>query len=119
MSDKLNDAKQNTDREIYRVQEGDYYADSIHVTEGGGIRFNCGGTVIVMPLRKWHEIANAHMEKVAARPEGGALEECTIKRDALHLVVSALAGKLMLENETLIGMLTQAEEELRAKRWLS
>jgi hypothetical protein len=57
--------------------------------------------------------------KLAARPEGGALEECTIKRDAMHIVVSLLAGKLMLENETLVGMLKQAEEELRAKRWLS
>jgi hypothetical protein len=47
------------------------------------------------------------------------IDEITVKRDALHLVVSLLAGKLTVENETLIGMLNQAEEELRAKRWLS
>jgi hypothetical protein len=54
----------NTDREIYRgpsrAEWGDddrFYADSIHVTESGGIGFNCGGHVIVMPLRKWFEAA--------------------------------------------------------------
>ena len=45
----------NTDRELWREREGDYYADSIHVTEGGGIGMNCGGYVIVQPIRKWHE----------------------------------------------------------------
>lgn len=30
MSDE---ACKNTDREIYREREGDYYADSVHVTE--------------------------------------------------------------------------------------
>jgi len=44
----------NTDREIWREREGDYYADSIHVTDSGGIGINCGGHVIVAPIRKWH-----------------------------------------------------------------
>jgi hypothetical protein len=48
---------QNTDRELWREREGDYYADSIHVTEGGGIGIDCGGYVVVMPLRKWHALA--------------------------------------------------------------
>lgn len=52
-------AMRNTDREIWREREGDFYADSIHVTEGGGIGINCGGSVIVMPLRKWFEAANS------------------------------------------------------------
>jgi hypothetical protein len=51
------DAAQNTDREIWRVREGDYYADSIHVTAHGGIGINHGGTVIVMSLRDWHAAA--------------------------------------------------------------
>lgn len=46
--------KQNTDRELWRETPEDYYADSIHVTEGGGIGINCGGTVIVRRLRDWH-----------------------------------------------------------------
>lgn len=46
---------QNTDTEIWRERRGDYYADSIHVTEGGGIGINCGGHVIVAPVRRWHE----------------------------------------------------------------
>lgn len=49
---------QNTDREIWREREGDYYADSIHVTKGGGIGLNCGGMVYVKPVREWHKSAD-------------------------------------------------------------
>ena len=55
MSDTV-EAK-NTDRELWRGPDegnGSYYADSIHVTEGGGIGINCGGYVFVRPLRDWH-----------------------------------------------------------------
>lgn len=48
---------ENTDREIWREREGDYYADSIHVTKEGSIGFNVGGTVIVMPHYEWHALA--------------------------------------------------------------
>ncbi len=50
-------ACENTDRELWREREGDYYADSIHVTERGGIGINCGGMVYVKPLREWHRLA--------------------------------------------------------------
>ena len=49
----------NTDRELWREVPGDYYADSIHVTEGGGIGMNVGGYVIVLPIREWHRRARA------------------------------------------------------------
>ncbi len=52
--DELRQMK-NTDRELWREREGDYYADSIHVTEGGGIGINCGGYVMVRPLRAWFD----------------------------------------------------------------
>lgn len=45
----------NTDKEIWREHSKDYYADSIHVTEGGGIGINCRGHVIVASVQKWHE----------------------------------------------------------------
>lgn len=47
----------NTDRELWREREGDYYADSIHVTKQGGIGINCGGHVIVRSLKNWHGLA--------------------------------------------------------------
>lgn len=56
MSDKMK-ACANTDRELWRETEGDYYSPSIHVTEGGGIGIDVGGTVIVKPLREWHRAA--------------------------------------------------------------
>jgi hypothetical protein len=45
----------NTDRELWRDGDGDYYADSIHVTESGGIGINVGGRVLVAPVRLWHD----------------------------------------------------------------
>ncbi len=54
--------KQNTDRELWREHKGDYYAPSLHVTQGGGIGINVGGRVIVMPVREWH----AHALKASA-----------------------------------------------------
>lgn len=45
----------NTDKELWREREGDYYADSIHVTENGCIGINHGGHVYVAPLARWHE----------------------------------------------------------------
>ena len=48
-------AVQNTDFEIWREFLNDFYSDSIHVTQGGGIGINCRGHVIVAPIRSWHE----------------------------------------------------------------
>ena len=45
----------NTDRELWRETD-DYYAPSIHVTAGGGIGINVGGTVFVKPVREWHAL---------------------------------------------------------------
>ena len=49
---------ENTDREIWRERDGDFYADSIYVTERGSIGINCGGKVFVMKLRDWHDLAS-------------------------------------------------------------
>jgi hypothetical protein len=48
----------NTDRELWREKEGDYYAPSIHVTATGGIGINVGGHVWVKTLREWHALAD-------------------------------------------------------------
>jgi hypothetical protein len=55
--DKYGGPCQNTDRELFRETEGDYYAPSLHVTQSGGIGINVGGTVYVKPLREWHKLA--------------------------------------------------------------
>lgn len=62
MSEGDSIACKNTDRELWREREGDYYADSIHVTEHGGIGINCGGTVYVKPIREWHRLAGGKYE---------------------------------------------------------
>lgn len=61
---------ENTDRELWREPDegnGSHYADSIFVTEYGGIGINCGGYVIVMPLHKWFALARP--KSLALKPE--------------------------------------------------
>ena len=48
----------NTDKEIWRKIKDDFYSPSIHITEKGGIGINVGGRVIVLPVEKWHELAD-------------------------------------------------------------
>lgn len=50
----MENAAQNTDRELWREHEGDYYSPSLFVTQGGGIGINVGGLCIVKPIREWH-----------------------------------------------------------------
>jgi hypothetical protein len=81
----MDDAKQNTDKEIWRKVPGDYYSPSIHVTEGGGIGFNVGGYVIVQPIEAWHaqdkEIAGLREELEAAYNSGSQLADDLYKLD--------------------------------------
>lgn len=53
----VDESCENTDRELWREREGDYYADSILVTRFGGIGINCGGLVYVKSVRDWHALA--------------------------------------------------------------
>lgn len=41
------------------------------------------------------------------------------KKEAMHIVISLLAAKANVSNETLVGMLNEAEESIKAKRWAS
>lgn len=62
-------ACKNTDREIWRETPDDYYAPSIHVTQGGSIGINVGGLVVVMDVRDWHRIAAEQPAVMAANGE--------------------------------------------------
>jgi len=53
----MDKAAKNTDRELWRECEGDYYADFVFVTEGGGIGMNAGGKVVVKSVREWVSLA--------------------------------------------------------------
>lgn len=57
----MNEACKNTDKELWRERPGDYYSNSIHVTERGGIGINCHGHVIVSTLKKWHKAGEIFM----------------------------------------------------------
>ncbi len=48
---------ENTDKELWREKEDDYYSPSIHVTKDGRIGINVGGFVHVKSARDWHKLA--------------------------------------------------------------
>jgi acetoacetate decarboxylase len=56
---------ENTDKEIWREIEGEYYSPNIFVTEQGKIGINVGGVVYVQSVEKWHQQAYriAELEK--------------------------------------------------------
>lgn len=74
MGNKEHQAYQNTDTEIYRgpsrCEWGDedrFYADSLHITKEGALGINCGGYVIVRPIREWFSLAkNQHAKLLQA-----------------------------------------------------
>lgn len=86
----------NTDRELYREDTGDpagsYYENSVHVTAGGLIGMNVGGTVIVQPIATWHRQAlRATTAPVAAadvkavkRDQAEAREIATLRAYVQH-----------------------------------
>ena len=51
----MNEVK-NTDKEIWREIDEDYYSPSIHVTKQGDIGIDVGGHVIVQSVREWHKL---------------------------------------------------------------
>lgn len=51
----------NTDRELWREREGDYYSPALFVTEGGGIGIDVGGNVVVRPIREWHKLSASEL----------------------------------------------------------
>lgn len=67
----MNDSipKMNTDREIWRKKEGDFYSPSIHVTEHLGIGIDVSGHVIVMPIEKWHALGRLRIALDAVNEE--------------------------------------------------
>lgn len=70
------DSATNTDRELWRARPGDFYSDSVFVTESGGIGINCGGTVVVKPIAEWLRIAIA--EDGTRRKNGHELPPFTV-----------------------------------------
>lgn len=105
----MSEPVQNTDRELWRERPDDYYADSLHVTEGGGIGINCGGLVFVKPIREWHALAKAQQQptpgdavNVGVRVAAGAGDPITCPHgkplrpegcpDCLHDAIARAAG---------------------------
>jgi len=83
----------NTDRELWREPPGDYYANSIHLTEKGGIGINVGGHVIVRTLEQWHAALNQPNERALAAPPSETPPGNEIIADLIDWVIVAfLAG---------------------------
>ena len=72
----MNELK-NTDKEIWREIEGEYYSPSIFVTEQGKIGINVGGYVYVQSVEKWHQQADRikDLEKLLEHSVGADCRE--------------------------------------------
>jgi hypothetical protein len=60
---RMEQAYENTDKEIWREVPEDPYTPSIHVTADGKIGMSLGGTVIVRDIRYWHRLASEEFGK--------------------------------------------------------
>lgn len=76
MSESSDGPVVNTDRELWREREGDYYSPSLHVTQGGGIGIDVGGYVFVKPIREWHALAGGKAAFAASPLPSGGVENC-------------------------------------------
>ena len=111
MQDNVTQAE-NTDREIWREREDDYYADSIHVTQQGGIGINCGGHVIQMPVRDWHRLASTTAQTEAVLVD--ALETAEPYVETMHSLV--LQGRDKGVVKTVWNALVKIRQALAAHR---
>lgn len=61
----MNEPVENTDKEIWREIEGEYYCPKIFVTEQNAIGIDVGGHVYVKTVYEWHQQADriAELEK--------------------------------------------------------
>ena len=85
--DRKDEGAVNTDKEIWRKVKGDYYSPSIHITKGNGVGINVGGKVFVMPVEKWHELADGSLSE---RP---MMTESEVKLEVDKWVCSLLDNK--------------------------
>jgi hypothetical protein len=88
----LDQSADNTDRELWRERKGDFYADSLFVTEHGGIGIHCGGYVFVKPIRGWYALASENTTLIARVRELEARTHADIVR-LINDVSSLLAGR--------------------------
>ena len=82
---------QNTDIELWRGPDegnGSYYADSVHVTAGGGIGINAGGCVAVRTPKLWHD-------------EIGRRERAEEELECAHMALDDMGAPRMRDDERL------------------
>ena len=117
MSDEQDRCCANTDKEIWRERPGDYYADSIHVTEGGGIGINCGGYVYVKPVREWHKLAGGSFPP-SPSPNGPAQEgtDGSAADPSQDLVLDMDCAGLHSERDWLLDIIKRARDRIIEQR---
>lgn len=97
---------ENTDKELWRENPGDYYAPSIHVTNEGWIGINVGGKVFVKDVRTWNAMAQ---DMVNLGQELERITDAALKNQAVYQQemndkseeISSLKSQLEQANKTL------------------
>lgn len=57
----------NTDRDLWRELTGDYYANRVFLTKGGGIGMDVGGLCIVKSIKDWHTLASKSLDETTSQ----------------------------------------------------
>jgi hypothetical protein len=119
-------AAQNTDKELWRATPGDAYAPSIHVTASGSIGINVAGSVVVMPIEKWHALAwklRDPSERLPKTEDQGVLLRTLESGDHFRHVTNDEQAKRrvhkVLSARSPYGVATQPVDEEAITRWLA
>lgn len=87
----------NTDRELWRETEGDYYSPRIFVTSQGGIGIDVGGHCIVRPIKGWFDLAAKLAPLPAPNYGSGAPGDERPPRITSRPDVASMSGPALLE----------------------
>ena len=114
----------NEDREIWRLKKGDYYSPSISVTKDDGISINVGGTVITLPIERWHQLITELDIKTLENIKGSIvlddltaqLEAVTKERDELKETLEFMTNIMSLTGNEARRMAQKALAKMEGKK---
>lgn len=86
--------KENTDVEIWREEEGNYYSPSIHKTIDNNIGINVGGLVFVKSAQDWHELAKREAVREDEKQDYVPYQGCPICDGAGRVIADGFTSSV-------------------------
>ena len=102
----------NTDKEIWRQKEGDFYSSSIHITQDGQVGINIGGLVYVAPIEDWHKaLAKTQSESYLTEALRAKFNYC---RQEFNMSYGQAVGALFM---MAIELIDEGNEKPNIQEW--